>query len=330
MLSSQISSIENNLQSNDQLAKNKRDFRLAVVIPTHNRWQEARVTLSRLLDSDYKDLEIILINDGCNDGTVENCAKEFPGVTMLHGDGNLWWSGAINSGVEYALHKGADAIVWMNDDNRVEPQTLTHMIESFKRVGQRSIICARTKSTETGMDEWVGEPPRWHQEFGKWIAPHLGAPDIALEHPPGGRGVLIPAECFREIGLVDQNAFPHYWADHDFHYRAMKAGFKLYLARDAAVWNVPNAGRKDAPDKFSLKWARYFLFNRRSPMNMLTLRRLLKRHLAPAEYRAVYYKLLWRSLKWLASGWTARTPVIARLLRFLKRSFVVDKRSSCV
>jgi GT2 family glycosyltransferase len=302
-------------------------IRLAVVIPTHNRWQEARVTLTRLLQSYCASFEIILIEDGCSDGTVENCAKECPSITLLHGDGNLWWSGAINKGVEYALNKGADAIVWMNDDNRVEPQTLRQMIESFERMGERSIICARTKSTVTGMDEWVGEPPRWHKEFGKWIAPDLGVPDIAIEHPPGGRGVLIPAECFREIGLVDQNAFPHYWADHDFHYRAMKAGFKYYLARDAAVWNVPNAERKDAADKFSLKWAGHFLFSRRSPMNMLTLRRLLRRHLAPAEYRTVYYKLLWNSLKWLASGWTARTPVIAKPLRFLKRSFVIDKPS---
>lgn len=303
---------------------------LVVIMPTHNRWYEVQKTLSLLLQSDYKNFEILLIEDGCSDGTSENCAKEFPVVTVLHGDGNLWWSGAINKGLEYALDKGADAIVWMNDDNRVEPQTLAQMVESFKRLGENSIICARTKSTETGLDEWVGEPPRWHSEFGKWTAPDLTAPDIALQHPPGGRGVLIPVQCFQKIGLVDQNAFPHYWADHDFHYRAMQAGFKYFLARDAAVWNVPNAERKDAPDKFSLKWARHFLFDRRSPMNMPTLRRLLKRHLPPAEYRTVYYNLLWQSLKWLASGWAARTPVIAKPLRFIKRSLVTDKSGSCI
>jgi GT2 family glycosyltransferase len=286
--------------------------------------------LSHLLQSDCTDFEIILVEDGCSDGTVENCAKEFPGVTILHGDGNLWWSGAINKGVEYALAQGAELIVWINDDNRVEPQTLTQLLESFKRLGERSIICARTKSTETWLDEWVGEPPRWNRDFGRWIAPDLAAPDIALEHPPGGRGVLIPAQCFREIGLIDQKTFPHYWADHDFHYRAMKAGFKYYLARDAAVWNVPNAAPEDAPDKFSLKWTRHFLFSRRSPMNIPTLRRLLKRHLPPAEYRAVYYKLSWQSLKWLASGWAARTPVVHKSLRAIKRSFIVDKGSRCV
>jgi GT2 family glycosyltransferase len=304
--------------------------RLHVIMPTYNRWREARETLACLLQSDYENLEIILIEDGCSDGTVENCEKEFPNVTILHGDGNLWWSGAINQGLQYALENGADLIVWMNDDNRVEVQTITQMVAGFNRMGERSIICARTKSTETGLDEWVGEPPRWHKDFGKWIAPDLDAPDIALQHPPGGRGVLIPVQCFQEVGLVDQTAFPHYWADHDFHYRAMKAGFKYYLARDAAVWNVPNAADKDAADKFSLKWAWHFLFNRRSPMNMPTLRRLLKRHLSPAEYRNIYYKLLWQSLKWLASGWAARTPVVAKPLRAIKRSVVVDKHSGCL
>src|SRR5262245_11719890 len=99
----------------------KTDPRLFVVIPTHNRWEQARVCLSALSRATYERFETVLIEDGCVDGTAEHCKKEFPDVHILHGDGNLWWSGAINLGVEYALEHGADAIVWLNDDNRVEP-----------------------------------------------------------------------------------------------------------------------------------------------------------------------------------------------------------------
>src|SRR5713226_839332 len=121
------------------------DPRLFVVIPTHNRWPEARTTLAHLAQSDHPNFEIVLIEDGCTDETADHCRIEFPDVHLLHGDGNLWWSGAINKGVEYALERGADAIVWLNDDNRVEPDTLSRMVESFGRMGERSIICARTK-----------------------------------------------------------------------------------------------------------------------------------------------------------------------------------------
>lgn len=292
---------------------------LAVIIPTHNRWEEARETLTRIERSEYRNFEVVLIEDGCTDGTADNCRREFPDVHLLHGDGGLWWSGAINKGVEHALERGADAIVWLNDDNRVEPDALSCMVESFKRVGERSIICARTKSIDTGLDEWVGDPPRWHPDFEKWTPPDLTAADVPVTHPPGGRGVLIPAQCFREIGLVDSQAFPHYWADHDFHYRAMKAGYQYFIASKAVVWNVPNKLRPEAEELFSSSGARWFLFNRRSAMNLPTLRRLLKRHLPPREYRKIFYPILFRHVSWLSYEWLIRRPLLHKPLRALKK-----------
>ena len=300
---------------------------VVVVIPTYNRWQEARTTLACLEQSEYRNFEIVLVEDGCSDGTNDFCKKEFPGVHLIHGDGNLWWSGAINKGIEYALERGADAIVWLNDDNRVEPQTLSNMVASFDRLDQRSVICARTKSTDTGLDEWVGEPPRWHPEFGQWTPPDLSASDVPVKHPPGGRGVLIPAQCFREIGLVDQRTFPHYWADHDFHYRAMKTGYHYYLALEAVVWNVPNSERPNAKKHLvgSLRGTAWFLFNRRSSMNMPTMHRLLKRHLPADEYRSTFYPLLRRHLAWLGYEWLSR-KLLYKWLRAIKRS--VSKKVS--
>jgi GT2 family glycosyltransferase len=295
-------------------------LRVFIVMPTYNRWDEARVSLQCISQSIYRNFRVLLIEDGCSDGTAEKCRAEFPEVEILHGDGDLWWSGAINKGVEYALERGADAIVWFNDDNRVEPETLSYMVESFKRLGEQSIICARTKSTDTRLDEWVGDPPRWHPEFGHWTPPDLSAPDVPVKNPPGGRGVLIPAKCFRDIGQVDVKNFPHYWADHDFHYRAMRAGYKYFIASEAVVWNVPNQPRREARQEFSAHWLRWFLFDRRSSMNMPTLRRLLKRHLPPPEYRKIFYPILFRHAAWLSYGWLIRKPLLHRPLRALKKS----------
>jgi len=295
------------------------DARLFIVMPTQNRWEEARVSLQRISQSIYRNFQILLIEDACSDGTVEKCRAEFPEVKILHGNGDLWWSGAINKGVGYALERGAEAIVWLNDDNRVEPDTLSRMVESFERLGERSIICARTKATDTGLDEWVGDPPRWHPEFGEWKPPDLSAADVPVKHPPGGRGVLIPAQCFREIGLVDDQAFPHYWADHDFHYRAMKAGYQYFIASKAVVWDVPNKLRPEATELFSATGARWFLFNRRSAMNMPTVRRLLKRHLPRREYWRIFYPILFRHLAWLSYGWLIRKPLLHKPLRALRK-----------
>ncbi len=131
----------------------------------------------------------------------------------------------------------------------------------------------------------------------------------------------MPVECFREVGLIDQKTFPHYWADHDFHYRAMKAGYRYYLATDAVVWNAPNRKRPGDPDEFTARWILSFLFSRRSPMNLPTLRRLLKRHLDPVEYKKTFYPFALRTITWLASGWAARNPLIHKSLRVIRRAF---------
>jgi GT2 family glycosyltransferase len=300
--------------------------RLSVIIPTYNRWAKAKITLSSLLNSEYTDFEIILVEDGCTDGTGENCGKEFPEVRLLHGNGNLWWSGAINKGTEHALRRGADLVLWLNDDNRVEPRTLTKLVEAFEGADKQSIICGRVKSTITGDDEWIGGPSVWHSEFGNWMPPDLSIPVVPVGHPPGGRGVLIPARCFEKIGMIDQRSFPHYWADHDFHYRAMKAGYNYYLATEAIVWNVPWVEPPGAPAQFSLRWAIPYLFSRRSPMNILTIRRLLKRHYTHADYREIYFSWLRRILMWIITGWVAKRPIVYSSLRAVGRTVLRVKR----
>ncbi len=303
-----------------QQEKKTAEPRLVVIMPTYNRWYEARIALTHLLQSDYQNFEIVLIEDGCTDETVDSCRRDFPAVKLLHGDGNLWWSGAINMGIDYALQVECDLVLWINDDNRVEPQTLSRMVESFKRIGEQSVICARVKPADgSEQDEWIGNPPRWHKEFGKWTPPDLSVSEVLVQHPPGGRGVLFPSKCFAEVGRVDNRAFPHYWADHDFHYRAMKVGYQYYLATGATLRNVPNKSRTEFGEVFTLQWSKKFLFDRRSPMNMPTLMRLLKRHLPPKEYQRTFIGLYGRTLTWLACGWAAKHKVIHASLRAIKR-----------
>ena len=303
--------------------------RVAVIIPTYNRRESVLETLEALLGDDYPEKTIILVDDGSVDGTSDFCRRRFPQVELVRGDGNLWWSGAINLGLEVARRGRFELVAWFNDDNRVESGTLKIMVAAARQLaGQcavqgeaRTIVAARTRSTLTGADEWIGEPPRWHSDYGHWQPQTMDRETVPLDNPPGGRGVLIPMACFEEIGGIDQRHFPHYWADHDFHYRAMKAGYRYYLATGAVVWNRPNRPTSDEADRFSLRWILHFLFSRRSPMNLPTLRRLLKRHLARDEYRARWSLLLRQTAGWLASGWMVRHPRLHRLARIARRIF---------
>ena len=301
------------------------DPRLFIVMPTYNRWQEARVSLRCLLQSTYENFKILLVEDGCTDGTVERCSAEFREIEILHGDGNLWWSGSANLGTKHALEQGAELVMWINDDIRVEPETIAHLVESFDRNGAKSVVCARIR-LPGGEQEWRGDPPSWHPDVRKWKPLDLPvAGDLPIKHPPGGQGVLIPARCFREIGLLDRANFAMNWADHNFHYRAMKAGYNYFISPRAVVWERANKEPQQAKNIFTLKGAWWFLTNRRSYGNLKALRRHLKRCLSTREYRRIFYPILFRHLLWLSYGWLTQTPWLHKPLRKVKESLVGSK-----
>lgn len=302
--------------------------RVFIVVPTYNRWDEARVSLACLEQSTYRNFQIILVEDACTDETVARCQSEFPGVHILHGDGNLWWSGSANLGTRYALEQDADVIMWINDDIRVEPETLAHLVASFERHGPKCVVCARIRLPGSNEREWRGDPPPWHPERETWQAPQLPvAGDLPITHPPGGQGVIIPAQCFREIGFLDRANFPMNWADHNFHYRAMKAGFEYFISPRAVVWERANKEPPQAKNVFTLRGAWWFLTNRRSYGNLKALRRHLKRCLSPREYRRIFYPILRRHLAWLAYGWLQKKPLLHKPLRLVKRGIFGNRCS---
>src|SRR3954447_12060362 len=94
-----------------------------VVIPVFNR----KVLLSNCLDSlrsqTNQNFKVIVVDDGSTDGTSDMLKEHFPEVTVLKGDGNLWWTGSMNVGVRHALAlcKENDYIMALNDDLVVAP-----------------------------------------------------------------------------------------------------------------------------------------------------------------------------------------------------------------
>ena len=298
--------------------KESQPFHLVVIIPAFNRWEETSACLDRLSRDVYQRKTIILVDDGSTDGTAVRCRERFPWVVIIRGSGDLWWSGAINLGVTKALETGADLVLWLNNDNLVEPETITRLVEVYRQLPLRSVICAVNRSTATRELEWRGDPPFWHPEAADWQVEKEGKDAVLLRHPPGGRGVLVPAICFREVGVVDQKQFPQYWADHDFHYRAMDRGYRYVLARGATVWNRPNPPRFEGRIPFTLAWSWAYLTSRHSPMNLLTLHRLWRRHLPPLTYRQIFGGYTRRTFYWILTGWIARYGWLHGSLKRLK------------
>jgi hypothetical protein len=95
----------------------------------------------------------------------------------------------------------------------------------------------------------------------------------------GGRGVVLRAAVFDSVGLFDEQALPHYYADHDFFLRCKANGIRLFVATDASVF-VDNTRTSEARGLADMSWQQFkdSLGNRRSHRNLGALTALFRRH----------------------------------------------------
>lgn len=99
---------------------------MGVVIPTHNRRALLTATLDSLTDQTRPPDRVVVVADGCTDGTVD-ALQDRPGVTVLATPG-LGAAGARNAGWR-AL--GTDLVAFIDDDCRAEPRWLEELARGF-------------------------------------------------------------------------------------------------------------------------------------------------------------------------------------------------------
>jgi GT2 family glycosyltransferase len=212
-----------------------------VVIPVHNRLGATKECLESLRDQIYQWFHIVIVDDGSDDGTADFLQEHYPGITILKGDGQLWWTGATNLGVEYALTVAGrkDYILTLNNDT-VLPTDYLETMMSLSRQAPTALIGSIALDSDRRtlvVDEGI--------RIGWFSAKFTKIKSTSENRVRSfytvsvlpGRGTLIPARTFRDIGLFDAKNFPHYAADYDFSLRARKAGYTLLLHPDCYLYS---------------------------------------------------------------------------------------------
>jgi len=190
---------------------------------------------------------IIVVDDGSTDGTSEAVMAEYPDVTVLRGDGNLWWSGAVNVGVEYATKSGCDYILTLNDDIEFQEDFLEILFSTIRDnpnsiVSSISLIRQNTESSEIIASVGLrrsGILGNFVPAVENKIASGLSDNIISCDALPG-RALLIPADIFKKIGYFDSKRFPHGHGDIEFTYRAKLAGYSIIVNTRSKVFTELN------------------------------------------------------------------------------------------
>jgi len=178
---------------------------------------------------------VVIVDDGSPDNTAAHLASHYPDVHVLPGDGNLWWGGATNRGCDYAIKRGAQTLILLNNDNVEVSKNL--LCELTRLVHEWGGCVGATTLFETadGQRKIVGAGGSLNWKGRGTILRHSGErfheseTVTECEWLPG-MALAFTAGTFRRLGGIDADAFPQSRGDADFTLRARSLGYKCRIS----------------------------------------------------------------------------------------------------
>ena len=109
---------------------------VSIIIPAYNEAKILHLSIESLLDLDYDDFEVIIVNDGSSDATAElgqslvgyHRGQRGPVRVSMINKPNGGKSSALNAGIQYSR---AEFVLCMDADSHLSPDTLRLSVRHF-------------------------------------------------------------------------------------------------------------------------------------------------------------------------------------------------------
>lgn len=209
-------------------------MKFSVVIITRNRLKDLIETIKAYQQQTW-DKEIILVDNGSNDGTKEYIPQHFPDVKYLWLPDNFDIR-AINIGIEMSTGD----IIWRTDDdsNPETVDTFARVAEIFQKNDDIDIICSEDIEVKSNHQIW-----EWHPiKVDKSNIPEKGFPTIIFP----GTGAGIRRRVYDKIGGFWEFGFEEL----DFCTRAIINGFNVRYFPNIRTLHYSSPGNRNN----SVRW----------------------------------------------------------------------------
>ncbi len=243
---------------------------ISIIIPNWNGKGHLDNCISSLLSQTYKNYEIILVDNGSSDGSVEYVKAQYPSVKIIENSHNLGFAQGTNVGIRAS--KG-DYIVTLNNDTKADSRFLEELAKAAEIKDDIGMCAPKVRFfhnpeviDSTGiLIHFDGSGlNRGFKEI------DTGQYDEIVEVFGASAGAaLYKKKMLDEIGLFDDDFFAYY-EDLDLAWRARLAGWRSIYVPSALVYHVHSAtGVSYSPFKsFHIQRNRFFVVMKNFPIKM--------------------------------------------------------------
>jgi len=222
--------------------------RVAIIILNYNGRHHLEGCFSSLAALDYpKDrLEVILIDNGSDDGSAQEMRERHRWVRLIENARNLGFTGGCNQGAKVA--DTAELLVFLNNDMRVEPRWLAELVAPIVR-GECKATSAKMFSWDGKLINSVGGGMNFH---GMGIQTgYMETPGPEHDIPRKtlfacGGAMAIDKRVFHEVGGFDPEFFAYY-EDVDLGWRMWILGHSIHYVPSAVCYHHHSSTSRTFP-----------------------------------------------------------------------------------
>lgn len=212
----------------------------------------------------YDNYEVVLIDNHSSDNSVKLFEERFPEITLLKNSRNLGYAGGNNVGIRYALERGTEYVLILNNDIVVEPNILDELVSAMNRSLRAGMAAPKVlyyhdrtliNSLGTSVD-WLRLRPRLgecqQRDNGRFS--EIVERDVLV-----GCALFVRRETIERIGLIDEKFFIFH-EDADWCYRNLKSGFRNIVVPQAVVYHKGSGTMREFSELTHYYSIRNFLY----------------------------------------------------------------------
>ena len=187
-------------------------------------------------------VSIYVVDNDSGDGSYARLRESCSDCTVLESPANLGFSGGNNLGIQRALEQGAKRVLLLNNDTEVEP-----LLDAAK--DGRTIVTPKIVYADDPEKAWYagGYVSRCRGGF-YHVTVQEGEERPKAVSFASGCCMLIPADFFRECGLLEESFFLYY-EDAELCLRASRNGYRICYVPQSVIRHKVSAstGGEDSP-----------------------------------------------------------------------------------
>jgi GT2 family glycosyltransferase len=197
--------------------------------------------LAALQAQTYTDFEVMVVDNGSTDHSVDDVEARWPGFRVLRLEHNLGFAVANNQGAQLARGRW---LVFLNNDAFPQPDWLERLVEAalawpaFTFFASRLMYASDPNRIQAAGDVLHVSGFAWSRDSGAPVeAGHL---DVAEVFSPCAAAAMYQRQAFLEVGGFNQDFISHL-EDVDLGFRLRLAGQRCLYVPSAVVAHLVSA-----------------------------------------------------------------------------------------